>query len=377
MRVLIAGDLVARERVDDLFMRGDYQSVFGDICDLVRNYDTSIVNLEAPIVTSPQCRPINKCGPHLKSHTAVLAAIEYVGFDTVTLANNHLRDYGDLGVSDTLYCLSQEGISYVGAGLNLDESKIVLYKSTGDGVLAVINCCENEFSIAGKAKAGANPINPVSLYHSIKDAKNKADYILVIVHGGHEFFNLPSPRMKEFYRFLIDLGADAVVNHHQHCFSGYEVYKGKPIFYGLGNLSFDRIAYRNHPWNHGYMVGISFDKESVSFTLFPYKQGDDLPGVVLLSEDAKEDFYRQISLLNSIINDDEKLCDVVRDYYTKCMGYELWQLEPIRGKLFAKLTQWHLLPSLLSRKRVAGILNHVQCESHRDRLIYALEEKCR
>ena len=84
-----------------------------------------------------------------------------------------------------------------------------------------------------------NPLLPIQQFYKIQEAKENADYVLVIVHGGIEHYQLPTSRMIETYRFFIDAGADAVVNHHQHCYSGYERYKSKPIIYGLGNLLFD------------------------------------------------------------------------------------------------------------------------------------------
>ena len=97
-----------------------------------------------------------------------------------------------------------------------------MYKRKDGETLAIINCCEHEFSIADDDSAGANPLNPIQQYYKIKEARLNADYVLVIVHGGHEMYQLPSLRMVDTYRFFIDAGADAVVNHHQHCFSGYE-----------------------------------------------------------------------------------------------------------------------------------------------------------
>jgi poly-gamma-glutamate synthesis protein (capsule biosynthesis protein) len=121
----------------------------------------------------------------------------------------------------------------VGGGTNLQEASKILYKKIDEKVLALINCCENEFSIATEVTAGSNPLNPIQQYYAIQEAKSKADYVLVIVHGGHELWQLPSPRMQETYRFFIDAGADAVVNHHQHCYSGYEIYKKKPYILNL------------------------------------------------------------------------------------------------------------------------------------------------
>lgn len=80
------------------------------------------------------------------------------------------------------------GIDTVGAGKNLKEASKVFYKQIGDQLLAVINCCEHEFSIATEHEAGANPLNLIQQYYQIKEAREKADNVLVIVHGGHEHF---------------------------------------------------------------------------------------------------------------------------------------------------------------------------------------------
>lgn len=147
-----------------------------------------------------------------------------------TLANNHILDQGEQCCLDTKRELEKAGIDTVGVGHNIGEAGIILYKQINGETLAIINCCEHEFSIATESSAGANPINPIQQYYKVQEARQNADYVLVIVHGSHEHYQLPSPQMQEIFRFYIDAGADAVVNGHQHCYSGYEEYKGKPIF---------------------------------------------------------------------------------------------------------------------------------------------------
>ena len=203
MKILIGGDFVPQKRVADYFSRGDFEPILGQLKSVTSSADLTIVNLEAPIVESPQCEPISKVGPHLKTGPCVIAALQYAGIDIVTLANNHIRDFGDWGVSDTLFNLSRSRIGNVGAGLDIAESKSLFYKQTGGGLVAIINCCEHEFSIAGKARAGANPLNPIELYYTIKDAKRNADYVIVIIHGGIELFKYPTPRMQKEYRFFV------------------------------------------------------------------------------------------------------------------------------------------------------------------------------
>jgi len=104
--------------------------------------------------------------------------------------------------------------------------------------IGVINACEHEFSIADNEHGGSNALDLINMQEDITEVRKEADFVVLILHGGIEQYHYPTPRMKRWYRHFVDLGADAVVNHHQHCINGYEVYKGKPIFYGLGNFYF-------------------------------------------------------------------------------------------------------------------------------------------
>jgi Putative enzyme of poly-gamma-glutamate biosynthesis (capsule formation) len=237
--VLIAGDFCPQRRVSALFDKGDYVSVLGGIRASVMDADYRIVNFECPVSMGDE-PPIIKRGPNLRCSEKGLEAIKWAGFDCVTLANNHFYDFGYDGVVNTLDACRKSHLDAVGGGVNLAEASAVLYKEVGDKTLAIINCCEHEYSVATVNTAGSNPLDPIQQYRTIVEARKSADYVLVIVHGGHEMWPLPSPRMVQTYQFFIDAGADAVVNHHQHCFSGYEVYKNKPIFYGLGNFCFDK-----------------------------------------------------------------------------------------------------------------------------------------
>src|SRR5690606_34911013 len=108
------------------------------------------------------------------------------------------------------------------------------------GKIAIINIAENEWASATDTSAGANGMDLIDDVKSIQEAKSQSDFVLVIVHGGHEYYNLPSLRMQKQYRFYIDNGADLVVGHHSHCISGMETYKNKKIYYSLGNFLFTK-----------------------------------------------------------------------------------------------------------------------------------------
>lgn len=367
MNILIAGDFCPQARVKQLCEEGKYTEILGNAREVVKDADFSIVNFECPVTCGGE-QPIEKKGPNLQCSEKGVEAIKWTDFDCCTLANNHLLDFGERGVINTLEACKKLGIETVGGGKNLEEASQVLFKSINGNTLAVINCCEHEFSIATNNTAGANPLNPVKQYYAIKEARTKSDYVLVIIHGGHEHWQLPSIRMQETYRFFIDAGADAVVNHHQHCFSGYEIYKGKPIFYGLGNFCFDNPHITSGIWNEGFMVQLQFDN-SIDFHIYPYIQCDKEPCVQLLEPSSYES---RIKELNRIIADPELLQKYQNDFYRENERNYTQLFEPHDNRLINALRRRGLIPSLISKKRKNMALDFIQCESHRDRLIYHL-----
>lgn len=237
------------------------------------------------------------------------------------------------------------------------------------GTLAIVNCCEHEFSIATATTAGANPLNPIQQYYNIQEARTKADYVLVIVHGGHEHYALPSPRMKETYRFFIDAGADAIINHHQHCYSGYEIYHGKPIFYGLGNLLFDHKSERHGPWNEGFMVSLRLDKQTLpQFELYPYTQCNERPSVIPMNEAERKIFAERIDKLNQIISNEDQLNTTFETWAQKTSRNFLVPFQPYCTRTAKRLFVHGLLPSFITRKKRYQILNYLNCEAHLDKL---------
>lgn len=374
MKILIAGDYCDRYRITEEISKGNYNSMFGMIRDYVRNTDFSFVNFEFPIVVG-NSKPIKKCGPNLRGQLKSIDAIKWVGFNCCTLANNHTLDYDEESLIYTREQLLHANINVVGAGENLTEASKILYLKKYNETLAVINCCEHEFSIATDNTAGTCPLNPIQQFYKIKEARENADYVLIIVHGGHEHFQLPSLRMKEIYRFFIDAGADAVVNHHQHCYSGYEIYNGKPIFFGLGNLLFDNERQRNSIWNEGFMTVIQFNEKNIGFELIPYKQCNEEPRVELMNEEQQKLFFNKIKELNDIISDNNKLKREIEKYYASCIKAELSYFEPYRGRILRKLHYIGILPSFVTGSKIPSILNHIECEAHRDKLIHTLHKK--
>lgn len=372
-KIVIAGDLCLQDRTANASLENLLQSHELSMSH-IQSADYAVVNLECAVVNDSHLKPISKAGVALKCTDMVLDFAKGLGFRACALANNHFADYGDEGVKESLATLEKKGIDYVGAGLNVRDAERILYKKINDKTFAFLNACEHEFTVATETKSGCNPLNPIRLSYAIKEAKTKVDYVIMIIHGGHEEFQLPSPRMQETYRFFIDMGADVVINHHQHCYSGYEMYQGKPIFYGLGNFSFDENGLRGMMWNEGCILSLTF-KETISFELIPYVQNDEKVGVRVMTGEQKEKFDSHIQELNSIIADPNRLQKTWDKMAEEHRNEYMQPLKPYQYSVLVKLAKHHLLPKKLIEKLLPEYMNktrrlfmksYFQCESHRD-----------
>ncbi len=364
MNILIAGDFVPSFRVAEQIENGDY-SCLNEIKTIIQSVDYSIVNFESPIVIR-DAKPINKTGPNLKCSEKAMECLVEAGFKCVTLANNHFRDFGQIGVEDTLNSCKKYGMDYVGGGVNIDEAQQICYKEIHDQKLAIINICEKEWSIANSSFGGSAPLNPISNYYSIKRAKEIADYVIVIVHGGIEHYQFPTPRMVETYRFFVDAGADVVINHHQHCYSGYEVYKNKPIFYGLGNFCFDKNGVQNSAWNIGYMVKLNLTQSL--FEIIPFNQCSSTSTVKLMVDEERNKIDQDLNQINTIITNSKKLDCVFENYIKTIQPIRKIALEPIYNKFLLKLRSKKLFPSFFKGRTMMDWCDRLNCESHRELL---------
>lgn len=180
-----------------------------------------------------------RANPETASNLSVLSA------DIVSLANNHVYDYGETALLDTLDTLKQYGIPYVGAGRNLEEAKEIVYFQVGDMKLAYVSATQVERSyVYTKEATESSPgvlrtYDPALFLEVIRKAEATSDFVVVYVHWGTEGVSqFEADQQKLGYQY-IDAGADLVIGDHPHCLQGVEYYKGVPIFYSLGNFWFN------------------------------------------------------------------------------------------------------------------------------------------
>lgn len=375
MKVLVAGDFSPRDRVADKIERGDTSAILAEVRPYIDEVGYAIVNFESTLAPIGS-KPITKCGPNLCTTEKAIEWVRENGFDCITLANNHVLDYGKEGLLATIDKAYEVGLDIVGAGANIAEAQKVLYREVigqkSKVKLAIVNICEHEYSIAATNSAGAAPIDPVVNYRQIQEARANADFVLVICHGGHEHYSLPSPRMKQLYRTYVDWGADAVINHHQHCFSGYEIYQGKPICYGVGNFCFDNAAKRGSAWDSGLLAILDTDKDAAcgGLQLIGYQQCADDECRIKLA-----DYESAVQKLNAVIADEDCLMKEWESFAESRCSRTLMRFAPYTNRVLRYMARKGWLPMFLGRERTSFLLNFEECESQRDLAIYALRKE--
>lgn len=167
-----------------------------------------------------------------------------------TLATNHILDAGEKGLIDTIESLNQEGFIIVGAGQTTEEIAKPLFWETGEGRLAIVNWVFPETHPEWMAVPGPNcwP-GPEKAKETLEQVRDKADWVMVVVHWSDELFSYPRPEDRATAWKLAQMGADLVIGHHPHVVRGMEIINSCPIFYSIGNFYFSDLS--DH---HGHRV---------------------------------------------------------------------------------------------------------------------------
>ncbi len=374
INLFITGDYCPIGRNETKILNGDF-SMIEAIKPYSQNVDLAITNLEAPITESNA--PIKKSGPNIKANYKSLEPLLEAGFSLVTLANNHILDFGENGVKDTIKNCDDKSIHYVGAGCNLAYARNLKIIEIKNKKIGVLNYAESEFCAATLNSYGANPVNLIQNHRDIKRAKEQVDFLLVIAHGGREHYQLPTPNQRERYRFYIESGADTVVGHHPHCFSGYEVYNKKPIFYSLGNFIFDyKKKYQKGHWTKGFGLKLTIKDNNISFKLIPFHQGRfNNSNIELFNNEEEKLFFEEIKALNEIILDDSLYLKNWDDYInTQRINYKGMLF--LQNKYIRAAVTKGLLPRWFfhSKQHQTLLLNMFRCETHREISMAVLEK---
>ena len=254
--ILIGADFIPTKSNIELFEKGDTGALFGrELEEILSEADFRIFNLESPLCDI--LNPIRKNGKNFSAPSKVINLYKKAKTDLFTLSNNHILDQDEQGLFSTVDLLQKNGIAYVGAGNDPGEAAKPFYFSHNGKKIGVYACCENEFSIVSETNAGANPFDPLETPDHIVRLKKQCDYVIVLYHGGKEYYRYPTPLLQKNCRKLIEKGADLVVCQHSHCIGCEEKYLSGTIVYGQGNFLFDNSD--KEVWQTGILIKIDDD----------------------------------------------------------------------------------------------------------------------
>lgn len=368
IKILFAGDFVPPPPPSDA------SNIFtAALENVLSDKDFSIVNLEAPLTRSSE--RILKTGNNFKSSPDAIQHIVSGKFNAVALANNHIRDFGGQGVLDTLETCQKNNILTVGVGENIETAAAPLIVTIKEKKIGFLNFCEKEFNIAGLNTPGANPFDIIDAFYQIQKAKSACDFVLVIYHGGLEYHYLPTPGIIKRFKFLIDSGADGIVSHHTHRYSGIMKYRERPIFFGLGNFLASTISKVTDDWLIGAIAIISIDGDAIEYQMVPTKMARDFTSVDLLSSAENQKVMVHIDTLSSQISNDIE----INKYWDQVFQDEADRM--IALLKFGSRMEFRIrkrLPMLrpkLSTYKLCSLLNLMRCDSHRGKLIEILNNK--
>lgn len=208
--------------------------------------------------------------------------IQALGTDVLSLANNHVYDYGEEALLDTLATVEEAGIPYVGAGKNLEDAMKPVYFIANGRKIAIVSATQIERSTnytkeATETTAGVlKTLDPEKFVSVIEKAKDKSDYVVAFVHWGTEHTSDYGSDQEELGKIFIDAGADVVIGGHTHCLQGFAYYNGKPIIYSLGNFWFN-----NKTIDTGLsQVIIHTDSNEIDFRFLPCIQQNCVTSLV-------------------------------------------------------------------------------------------------
>jgi poly-gamma-glutamate capsule biosynthesis protein CapA/YwtB (metallophosphatase superfamily) len=225
----------------------------GAVREYLRGADLTLANLENPVLENAVYHPED---PTFNGDLRLLPILTQGGIDGVTLANNHILDAGVPGLEETLGHLDEAGISYAGAGANLDATREPMIFDLGGievGVLSYQNVPSYEWAWATEDIPGTAPLQEDAVREDIERLRPEVDLLVVMPHWGIEYTAPPEPEQVELAHAMVDAGADLIVGNHAHWAKGIEIYDGKPVFYGTGNFLFDQS------WSEETSTGIFVD----------------------------------------------------------------------------------------------------------------------
>lgn len=240
----------------------------------LQGVDVLVANNEFPF--TDRGTPTEGKAYTFRADRSTVAYLHDIGVDVAVLANNHIYDFGETGLLDTLDVLADAGIAGIGAGRNLEEASAPLYFIVNDMKIAIVAATQIErlenpdTKGATEESAGVfRCLNPEKLYQVVAQAKENSDFVIVFIHWGTENQTELDWAQLDQAPKLAQAGADLIIGDHPHCLQGIAYFEDTPVIYSLGNFWF------NSKTLDTCMVQVTIGREGLeSFQFIPAIQSD-------------------------------------------------------------------------------------------------------
>lgn len=221
---------------------GIYDCISPELIAIMQEADITCVNSEFCFSTNGS--PLKGKAYTFRADPSRVSVYTEMGVDVVTLANNHVYDYGKQAMLDTLTTFEDAGIAYFGAGRNLEEAMKPVYYEIDGKTIALVGASRAE-KHKMTPQATEDSVGILRCYDTelflevIQEADANADFVIAYVHWGTEYSTVLEKVQLSTGKEYLDAGADVIIGAHSHCLQGMEYYDGKPIVYSMGNFWFN------------------------------------------------------------------------------------------------------------------------------------------
>lgn len=233
----LGGDLMIGRLVDEHLNTAPPASIWGTLHPLLQKTDYNIVNLETTLTSSEEKIPKTF---NFKASPEKIASLLAGPIHAVNLANNHILDFGEEGLRETLKTLDAEHILHVGAGENPEKASAPSIIECKGMKIGLLGCTDNEPTWKATSTQPGTYYLEVgdleALRFSITTLRKEVDFLILSIHWGPNMRQRPAPEFQSFAHDLIDLGVDLIHGHSAHIYQGMEVYKNKLILYDTGDF---------------------------------------------------------------------------------------------------------------------------------------------
>lgn len=299
--IVFTGDIMLARNIRSFLENDNLNYLLSSrIKHILQSADFVIGNLECPISNLGM---LDKSG----FNASPAHANQLNDFDLFTLTNNHILDYGQNGLLETIAILRNSGFHYTGVVDYNKREEYFFSKIINEKNFCFFSALDNSFIemdklfISSKDLSHANVIfdSDNELYSAISKCRQTHDYVVLMHHGGNEMIPYPQPSYRKKCQIFIDYGADIVITTHPHVLGGVEMYKGKPIIYSLGDFIFDADSYLRR---RGALLRVIFSN-SIDIEIIPtYIQPPDF-FVDLAPLIIQKKIFRQWNKISKSLND--------------------------------------------------------------------------